>query len=69
MKMLKKEYGICNKPSLNSARKRILNNSKIIKFDFPEKLIGIGNGKNYILFIDSEKLADFFFSKALRKQN
>ncbi|MBR2891440.1 MAG: tRNA (N6-isopentenyl adenosine(37)-C2)-methylthiotransferase MiaB [Bacilli bacterium] len=63
--MLKKEYGICNKPSLNSARKRILNDSKIIKFEFPEKLIGIGNGKNYLVktygcqgnLADSEKIS------------
>ena len=62
---MKKEYGICNKPNLNLARKRILNNSKIIKFEFPEHLIGIGNGKNYLLktygcqgnLADSEKMA------------
>lgn len=44
---IKKEYGILNKPDLKLARKRINKETKHIKYEINDDLIGIGNNKTY----------------------
>ena len=64
-KKIKKEYGICNKPDLKLARKRLTKTTEIVEYNVPKDLIGIGNGKTYIVktygcqgnLADSEKIS------------
>ena len=64
-KKSKKEYGICQKPNLMLARKRLNKITNTYRYQIADELIGIGNFKTYVLktygcqgnLADSEKIA------------
>ncbi len=72
---MKKEYGICNKPNLTIARKRLNKETKIIKYQVREELLGLGVGKTYLIktygcqgnLADSEKMSGILESLGFTK--
>ena len=72
---MKKEYGINVKPSLMQARKRFQVKPQIIRYQVDSNLIGIGDGKTYMIktygcqgnLADSEKMAGMLEQLGFKK--